>query len=216
MSAAVDGGQPPRSGHWDAVWRDRDPTQVSWYQPSPRAAWRMVEEAGLPTGGRVLDVGGGASGLVDRLLDLGCRPGVLDVSAEGLARSRARLGERASEVEWIHADVTRWEPAHVWDLWHDLATLHFLTDERDRRSYRETLLRALAPGGSAVFAEFGPEGPTTCSGLPVHRWSAEELAEFLGPGFGLEAEETEEHVTPAGSVQRFVVCRLRRIAGSEQ
>ena len=163
----------------------------------------------------MLDVGGGAAALVERMLDLGYRPGVLDVSGEAVARSRARLGTRAADVEWYVADVTGWEPPHPWDLWHDRAVLHFLTDERDRDAYRATLERAVPSGGCAVFAEFGPEGPTSCSGLPVHRWSAEELREFLGSGWTLEAQAPEAHVTPSGAVQQFVVCWFRRRATSE-
>jgi SAM-dependent methyltransferase len=176
---------------------------------------RLIETAGLPAGARVLDVGGGASTVVDRLLDLGYRPGVLDVAEQALARTRARLGNRAEQVEWFPADVTRWEPPHPWDLWHDRAVLHFLTAESERRAYRATLLRALRPGGFAVVAEFGPEGPTMCSGLPVHRWSAEELEAFLGPELRIEEQATEEHGTPSGGVQQFLVCRLIRTPGPE-
>ena len=199
-----------RARHWDRVWREREPTGVSWYQPKPGMSFRLIEAAGLPAGASVLDVGGGTSTLVDRLLDLGYRPGVLDVSEEGLARARARLGIRAAQVEWFHADVTRWDPPHTWDLWHDRAVLHFLTAETERLAYRSTLLRALRPGGSAVIAEFGPEGPTVCSGLPIYRWSAEDLEAFLGPELRIEERTTEEHVTPSGLVQQFLVCRLVR------
>ena len=199
-----------RASHWNRVWSEREATRVSWYQPEPGLSLGLIETAGLPEGSRVLDVGGGASRLVDLLLDLKYRPGVLDVSEEALARARERLGARATKVEWYRADVTRWDPPHRWDLWHDRATLHFLTDERDRKAYRATLLRALQPGGCAVIAEFGPDGPTTCSGLPVHRWSAEELEAFLEPELRIEEKASEEHVTPSGAVQRFVVCRFRR------
>jgi SAM-dependent methyltransferase len=202
-----------RARHWDRVWREREPERVSWYQPQPGLSWRLIERAGLPTGARVLDVGGGASTLVDRLLDLGFRPAVLDISDEALARARERLGSRAGGVEWFPADVTRWNPPHLWDLWHDRATLHFLTDESDRQAYRATLLRALRPGGWAVIAQFGPEGPTTCSEKPVRRWSAGEVEAFFGPELAIEEQATEDHVTPAGTLQRFLVCRLRRATG---
>ena len=200
-----------RASHWNRVWSEREATGVSWYQPHPGLSLRLIETAGLPEGSRVLDVGGGASSLVDRLLDLRYRPGVLDVSEEALARARERLGARAMQVEWYQADVTRWNPPHRWELWHDRATLHFLTDERDRLAYRATLLRALRPVGCAVIAEFAPDGPTTCSGLPVHRWSAEGLEAFLDPELRIEEKASEEHVTPKGAVQRFVVCRFRRL-----
>lgn len=199
-----------RASHWNRVWSEREASGVSWYQPQPGLSLRLIESAGLPEGAWVLDVGGGASELVDHLLDLSYMPGVLDVSEEAVARLRERLGTRATQVEWFTADVTRWDPPHRWDLWHDRATLHFLTDEGDRQAYRETLLRALQPGGCAVIAEFGPDGPTTCSGLPAHRWSAEELVAFLEPELRIEERASEEHVTPSGAVQRFIVCRFRR------
>jgi trans-aconitate methyltransferase len=211
ISNRVEAGPTERVRHWDRIWRERDPTRLSWYQARPETSLAFIERTGVPRGAQVLDVGGGASSLVEHLLERGYRPGVLDVSEEALARSRARMGPRAAEVEWFHADVTRWDPPHQWDLWHDRAVLHFLTDEADRQAYRATLLRALRPAGQAVIAEFGPEGPQSCSGLEVRRYSAEELEALLGPEFQLEEQATEEHRTPSGGVQRFLVCRLRRV-----
>ena len=207
----VEAAPNERARHWDRIWRESDPTRLSWFQPRPETSLAHIRRAGLPSGAQVLDVGGGASTLVDHLLDLGYRPGVLDVSEEALARSRARLGPRAAQVEWFHADVTRWVPPHQWDLWHDRAALHFLTDEADRRAYRATLLRALRPGGQAVIAEFGPEGPPTCSGLEVRRYSAEDLEALLEPELRLEERAMEEHLSPSGRAQRFLVARLRRV-----
>jgi trans-aconitate methyltransferase len=206
----VEAATAERARHWDRIWRESDPTRLSWYQVRPETSLAFIERAAVPQGAQVLDVGGGASSLVEHLLARGYRPGALDVSEEALARSRARLGPRAAEVEWLHADVTRWDPPHQWDLWHDRAVLHFLTDEADRHAYRATLLRALRPGGQAVIAEFGPEGPQSCSGLEVRRYSAEELEDLLGPELRLEEWASEEHLTPSGGVQRFLVCRLRR------
>ena len=200
-----------RARHWDRIWRESDPTRLSWFQPRPETSLTFIERAGLPAGARVLDVGGGASTLADNLLDLGYRPGVLDVSEEALARSRARLGARMGQVEWFHADVTRWNPPHTWDLWHDRAVLHFLIDEEERRAYRATLLNALRPDGHLVLAVFGPEGPTTCSGLEVRRHSAEDLEALLGPEFQLQEQRTEEHLTPSGRAQRFLFCRFVRV-----
>lgn len=199
--------------HWDRVWRERDPTEVSWYRPDPETSIRFVEAADPPELARILDVGGGATTLAGALLERGYRPSVLDVSAEGLARARARLGQRAAEVEWIHADVTAFEPSHRWDVWHDRAALHFLVEETDRKAYRRALLRALEPGGAAVIATFAPEGPSRCSGLPVRRYGIEDLAEWLGPELEAEGWEVEEHVTPSGATQPFLVVRLRHVDG---
>lgn len=200
-----------RATHWERVHRARDPGSVSWYQPRPETSLRLIGRAGLAAGSRVLDVGAGASTLVDHLLDLGYRPTVLDVSEAALERVRRRLGDRAGEVEWVRADVTRWRPPGPrWDLWHDRATFHFLIDESDRRAYRETLLAALRPGGHAVIATFGPDGPDRCSGLPVRRHSADDLGAFLAPDFRLEEWTAEDHHTPSGTLQRFLFARLRR------
>ena len=207
----VETGPIERERHWDRIWRESDPTRVSWYQPRPETSLAFIRRARLASGAQVLDVGGGASALVEHLLGLGYKPGVLDVSEAALARSRARLSPRSPQVEWFHSDVTQWDPPHWWDLWHDRAVLHFLIDEADRRAYRATLHRALRTGGQAVIAEFGPEGPTSCSGLEVRRYSAEELEDFLGPEFRLEEQATEEHHTPSGGVQSFLLCRFRRV-----
>jgi len=198
-----------RVNHWDRVWREREPTEVSWYRPRPGTSLGFIDAADLPAGARVLDVGGGATTLAGALLERGFRPAVLDVSREGLERARTGLGQRASEVEWIRADVTRFEPPHLWDAWHDRAVLHFLVEEKDRQAYRRALLRALEPGGVAVIATFGPEGPDRCSGLPVRRYGIEDLATWLAPEATAEAWTTEDHVTPSGSTQQFLVARFR-------
>jgi SAM-dependent methyltransferase len=211
----VQAGSAERTRHWDRIWRERDPTRLSWYQPHPKTSLEFIHRAGLPAGAQVLDVGGGASRLVEHLLDAGYRPGVLDVSAEALARSLEQLGTRADEVEWFPADVTRWDPPHPWDLWHDRAVLHFLTEVADRHAYRATLLRALRRGGQAVIAVFAPDGPPTCSGLEVRRYSAADLEGFLGPELRLEEQAVHEHLTPSGGLQRFVVCRFRRVPVSD-
>lgn len=204
-----------REGHWERVHRVKAPEETSWHERRPEVSLEFIRRAGLPPGARVLDVGGGASTLVDHLLDLGFRPGVLDVSEAALERSRARLGARGVEVEWFHSDVTRWDPPHPWELWHDRATLHFLIDPEDRRAYRATLLSGLVPGGHAVVSTFAPEGPPCCSGLPVRRHSAEDLERLLGPELRLEEAAPHDHVTPSGRVQRFTVCRLRRFSAAE-
>jgi SAM-dependent methyltransferase len=200
-----------RAPHWERVWRERRPESVSWYEPRPVLSLRLLAEGGLIPGARVLDVGGGASSLVNRLLDLGFRPGVLDISRTAVERARERLGERAEEVEWYVEDVIRFRAPHPWDAWHDRATFHFLIEETDRRAYREALLAALAPRGIAVIAGFGPEGPTRCSGLPVRRLARADLSDLLGPELGIEACATADHVTPAGTSQQFLACRFRRV-----
>jgi ubiquinone/menaquinone biosynthesis C-methylase UbiE len=152
-----------------------------------------------------LDVGGGASTLVDHLLDAGYRDiSILDIAAGALAQSRARLGALAAQVTWIEADVTQFEPSRPYAVWHDRAVFHFLTEATDREQYLDVLHRALQPGGHLVLATFGPEGPLRCSGLEVQRYSAEQVGALLGPDFQLRAHEVEEHHTPMKTTQQFL------------
>lgn len=197
--------------HWEGVYRTKSPDEVSWFEASPDASLRFLQEAGLPPSARVLDVGGGASRLVDGLLDLGFRPGVLDISGEALGHVRRRLGPRSEEVEWFEADVRGFESPEPWDAWHDRAVLHFLTDPAARDAYRATLRRTLTPEGVVVLATFAPDGPERCSGLDVRRYSAQAMADFLGAGFALERAERLTHRTPSGGAQHFQYARFRRM-----
>jgi len=161
----------------------------------------------------LIDVGGGASMLVDCLLDQGFRDlTVLDISGRSLDRARQRLGSRAPLVEWIEADVTDYEPRRSWEIWHDRAAFHFLTDAADRKRYVAVLQQALAAGGYAIIAAFALDGPQKCSGLDIVRYDARSLAAELGHGFVLEEERSEVHLTPAGSEQRFGFYRFRKNA----
>jgi SAM-dependent methyltransferase len=201
-----------RKAHWERVWTTKAETAVSWYQPEPRRSLALIERYG-GAGARVLDVGGGSARLVDALLARGARQvGVLDVAEPALELSKQRLGERAGNVEWIVADVTRYAPGHRWDVWHDRAVFHFLREPGEQRAYVRVAAAALAPGGHAVIAGFGPEGPTRCSGLDVVRHGAEDLARLFGEGFELVGAEEEMHRTPGGSAQQFVYVVLRRRA----
>lgn len=183
---------------------------MSWYQEDPGASFRLIEEAELPAGARVLDVGGGTSRLVDRLLARGFRPGLLDISPEPLRLGRARVGAAADRVEWFQADVTSFRSPHPWDLWHDRALLHFLTRDEDRDAYLSSLLAALGAGGRVVIGTFAPDAPPRCSDLPVRRYDITGLEAFLGPEFVLETRAREEHATPAGTIQPFTFGRFRR------
>ncbi len=165
--------------HWESVYAGNPADRVSWYQPHAALSMRLIEAAGVPRAGEIVDVGGGASTLVDDLLDAGYRAiTVLDLSGAALATARARLGPRAGAVRWIEGDVTRVAFArHRYDLWHDRAVFHFLTDPADRAAYRAQILRAVKPGGHVVMATFAEDGPSECSGLPVMRYDAAALAD---------------------------------------
>lgn len=183
---------------------------MSWWQPEPLLSLRMIEACGLAPDDPVVDVGAGQSTLVDHALAAGYRNlTVLDVSPTALARLRARLGSATERVHTVAADVTRWTPTVRYALWHDRAVFHFLTEPEARASYRHALATALRPGGHAIVATFGPDGPTRCSGLDVVRYSADTLGAELGDALELVEAVEETHLTPSGAEQAFVYGRFR-------
>ena len=193
--------------HWQRVYRNKPVSELSWFQASPARSLELIRDLCLPKDAKIIDVGGGASTLVDELLALGYRNlTVLDIAKEALEAAQRRLGAAASRVNWIVSDVTTFEPLGRFDLWHDRAVFHFLFDEEDQRRYRSVLLRALSTDGHVVIATFGPEGPDRCSGLPTVRYSCEELSTVLDGNLTLKNAETEEHLTPGGVRQQFQYC----------
>lgn len=194
-----------RKAHWEQVYAARAADAVSWYQPHAATSLRLVAGTGVEKSAALVDVGGGASVLVDGLLEAGYTDlAVLDLSGAALAAARSRLGERAAPVRWIEADVTRAElPPRAFDVWHDRAAFHFLTDPADRQAYVGVLRHALRPGGHVIIATFAEDGPERCSGLPVQRYSPSQLHAQVGEDFRLLTSEREEHRTPGGAVQRF-------------
>ena len=202
---------PDRSTHWDNVYATKGETEVSWFQDSPAISLDMIRSASPDHGTAIIDIGGGASRLVDALLRDGYRDlAVLDLSANALEAARRRIGAAGSTVDWIVADVTTWQPPKTYDVWHDRAAFHFLTDPRDRAAYVERLRSAVAPGGHVIIATFAPDGPEKCSGLPVQRHDSASLAAELGPEFELVETRREVHHTPWDSTQAFQFSRFRR------
>ncbi|MEV0273660.1 class I SAM-dependent methyltransferase [Hamadaea sp. NPDC050747] len=196
--------------HWRRTYDTKGVDEVSWYQTDPAVSLRLLTAAGLSPASRVLDVGGGASVLADRLLDAGIGDvTVLDIADSALSAARTRLGERAGAVTWLVRDVLAWNPEPRYDLWHDRAVFHFLTDPADRDRYRRVLAAGLAPGGHVVIGTFAADGPQSCSGLPVARYDADQLAAQF-PGFEPIESAREEHHTPWDSVQPFTWLVLRR------
>jgi trans-aconitate methyltransferase len=190
--------------HWQTVYKTKAPTEVAWYQPIPQRSLALIQRTGLPPDAAILDVGGGASTLVDHLLAAGFSDiTVLDVAPAALAAAQARLGAAGAPVQMIAADVIAWQSSRRYELWHDRAVFHFLVDAALREQYLNVLRAALAPDGCVVMATFGPEGPTRCSGLEVRRYTAAELSAVLGPTFRLVTSGLEEHMTPGGNVQQF-------------
>lgn len=198
--------------HWEQAYVNRPPEQLGWYRPHLESSLALIAAAGLRPDQPLIDVGGGASTLVDDLLGLGyARITVADLSDAALERARRRLGERADAVTWVSADVLTAElPAGPYALWHDRAVFHFLTDAADRASYLARLRQALAPGGQAVLGVFAPEAPPRCSGLEVRRYSLDALRDEVGPGFALAEHRFEAHTTPGGVAQRYLYCRFKR------
>lgn len=198
--------------HWESVYQTKRDDAVSWYQAMPARSLALVVAAARSTDAAIVDVGGGASRLVDALCGAGYHHvTVLDLSARALEIARTRLGDTGAEVCWVAADVLThpFEPASV-DVWHDRAVSHFLTSDAQQRAYAAQLTRAVAPGGTVIIEVFAPDGPATCSGLPVCRHSEESLAAMLGAGWTRIDSGREEHVTPSGGVQRFVWVVFRR------
>ncbi len=197
-----------RASHWDSAYKSRSATGVSWFQPEASVSLRLIGSLGIGSDQPIVDIGGGASMLVDGLLDRGYTDvTVLDVSQAALDSARDRLGDRADKVHWLREDLLDWEPTRRYSVWHDRAVFHFLVDDVDRERYRGALRTGLAPDGFIVMATFAENGPEQCSGLPVARYTASDLAEEIESR--LVATEREEHMTPAGGIQPFtwVVAR---------
>ena len=201
-----------RQAHWQNVYQTKDEQAVSWYQERPDVSLDLIHATGVDANASIVDIGGGASRLVDALISEGFKAvGVLDLSEKALATSKARLGAKAAQVEWIVADVTKWQPSQNYDVWHDRAALHFLTDPKDRAAYVERVLKAVRVGGHVIIGTFAPDGPERCSGLPVIRHDAATLGELLGPSFALAETRRHNHQTPSGVIQKFQFSRFRRV-----
>lgn len=199
--------------HWEQVYIAKAETAVSWYQPHSTRSLELIGEALADRRTSVIDVGGGASTLVDDLVAEGFSDlAVLDISDAALARSKTRLAEQAAHIEWIVADITKWKPSRTWGLWHDRAVFHFLTTKEQQDAYIGALRQATDEGAAAIIATFSPDGPEKCSGLTVQRYSPEEIADRVGEEFKLVAKSYETHITPWKSEQRFSYAVLKRRA----
>ena len=201
-------------GHWERVYTTKPAQAVSWYQEHAEQSMRLIQRTGAGKDARIIDIGGGASTLVDDLVAAGYRElTVLDLSAAALAAARNRLGPLAARVQWLEADITAVElPASAYDVWHDRAVFHFLTEAEQRAAYVRAVLRAVKPGGHVIVATFAEDGPLQCSGLPVRRYRPGELHAQFGQQFELLGHEREDHHTPAGAIQKFVYCYCRKIS----
>lgn len=200
--------------HWENVYTMKKSNEVSWFQEHAHRSLKLIQDANLPKTSAIIDVGGGASTLIDDLLDRGYENlTVLDLSHAALATAKSRIGARAAQVQWMEANILEANlTAQMYDVWHDRAVFHFLTTEEERSAYVETVCKAVKPGGLVIIATFAEDGPTKCSGLPVMRYSAQELHSEFGAAFQLLGQEKESHLTPGGAEQKFVYCLCRRMA----
>jgi ubiquinone/menaquinone biosynthesis C-methylase UbiE len=197
------------SDHWDRVWAEREPVEMSWYQAAPDSSLRMIEAIGLEADAPILDVGGGSSGLALELRRRGYSDlTVADISEAALDKARGTLGGESEGINWVVADVRSHKFGRRFALWHDRAVFHFFVDEADRAGYLDVLDRSLQPGGNVILATFGPQGPTSCSGLPVVRYGPQELAETMRPVARLVSDRLEIHKTPSGNEQQFLFAHL--------
>ncbi|NOQ87701.1 MAG: methyltransferase domain-containing protein [Gammaproteobacteria bacterium] len=201
-----------RKDHWEHIYSDKKSTEVSWYQQNPEYSLELIEATGVDKLARIIDIGGGASTLVDFLLAAGYQNlSVLDIARSAIEQAMARLDQQADMVEWIEHDITSFKAAEPFDVWHDRAVFHFLTDADDRLSYVKTMFDALKPGAHAIVATFNLDGPEKCSGLDIVRYSPETLSAIFGVRFQLVETRTEKHKTPSGTSQSFVYCRFLRV-----
>ncbi len=200
-----------RQRHWENVYTTKDEKEVSWFEESPAISLALIRSTGLNTDSSIIDIGAGASRLVDALIDEGFEAvTVLDLSEKAITIAKARLVALDTRVKWVVADVTKWEPSETYDVWHDRAALHFLTEPKDRVAYAERVHSAVRLGGHVIIGTFAPDGPERCSGLQVVRHDAASLSEMLGSEFDLIESRPYSHRTPTGATQRFQFSRLRR------
>ena len=195
-----------RHAHWQTVYQTKGEHDVSWFEESPAISLELIRATGVTTTAPIIDIGGGASRLGYSAVT------VLDLSEKALEISKARLGPQgAAKVKWVAVDVTAWEPSQAYDVWHDRATFHFLTDPSERAAYVERVLRAVRSGGHVIIATFALDGPERCSGLPVVRYDAAAISKILGPSFDLLQSRIHAHQTPTGAIQRFQFNRFRKL-----
>ncbi|WP_320837061.1 class I SAM-dependent methyltransferase [Zhongshania sp.] len=198
--------------HWEAVYATMSTKSVSWFQAHASYSLHIIQQINLDKTAQIIDVGGGASTLVDSLLENNfTKVTVMDLSGAALNAAKKRLGEASKKVQWIERNIFHYLlPAQGIDLWHDRAVFHFLIEGADRRRYVEAVLDSVKLGGHVIIATFSEDGPEQCSGLPVRRYSPSTLHAELGAQFELLGHEEELHQTPIGKMQRFIYCHFKR------
>jgi SAM-dependent methyltransferase len=201
---------PDWKDHWEGIYAHKDPAEVSWYHAHPQHSLSLIGDTGIGTAASIIDVGGGASTLVDHLLQAGYRDiTVLDIARTAIERAQQRLGDLSQQITWVEGNITDYSPGRTFDIWHDRSVFHFLTLDHDRELYLKALHNSLKPGGQAIIATFSDIGPGRCRGLDIRRYNPESLNFALGSELHMVETLTEEHRTPEGGLQQFVYCRFR-------
>ena len=205
-----------RKTHWQKIFLEKSPLDVSWYQKEPKLSLELIRCTHVASNDAIIDVGCGASVLVDHLCkECFTNLAVLDISENALASTKKRLGDSAKSIEWFVADITQFDAPHKFSLWHDRAVFHFLTDHSDRKSYVKALKNTLRPGGHLIIATFAIGGPEKCSGLEIEQYDSEKMIAELGEDFELVEERNEVHITPANKEQKFIFFRFLKVPTNE-
>jgi len=202
---------PDRKSHWNKIYKKYQPSEVSWYQQKPSTSLELIKELNLPLSTKIFDNGGGNSTFTDSLLEMGfVNITVSDISEAAIEKAKLRLGKDAGKIKWIAADEANLNLTEQYDLWHDRAAFHFLTDETEINSYVETVSRCVKPGGYFIVGTFSDKGPEKCSGLDITQYSEKTMSETFGKDFELEKYIYTDHITPSGIAQNFIFCRFKR------
>lgn len=200
-----------KKDHWNKVYETKKPTEVSWYEPMPEVSLTYITDCKLEKDAAIIDIGGGDSFLAEFLLAQGFTDiTVVDISEKAIERAKERLGEKADEVNWIVADVSKFQPERQYDLWHDRAVFHFLTEESQIENYLSSVKDAVKPGGFVVMGTFSENGPTKCSGLEIKQYSISQMQDLFYEGFSTLSCKNIDHQTPSGGMQNFTFCSFRK------
>lgn len=197
--------------HWDKVYSEKKPTEVSWYEPMPEVSMNLIKACEIPKDAAIIDVGGGDSFLAEFLVSLGYSDvTVVDISSKAIERAKLRMCEKADEVKWIVADASQLEPEREYDLWHDRAAFHFLTGEEQKKNYLDRVYRGIKPGGYVIMGTFSEKGPEKCSGLEVQRYSVGEMCKLFEENYTMLNAKNVDHQTPSGMTQNFTFCCFQK------
>lgn len=200
-----------KKAHWEKVYSTKQLNEVSWYQPTPEVSLRFIEELTIPIEAAIIDIGGGDSLLADHLLEAGYTDiTVLDISSAAIERAKKRLGDKAGRINWIVSDITEFKPERHYDFWHDRATFHFLTTDKDIQTYMEISQQAIRSGGKMLVGTFSENGPEKCSGLPVKQYSEESMSATIRRWFEKIKCIHTDHLTPFNTIQHFLFCSFRK------